>query len=165
MKFIVKKIDKNDPKKISEEEIDSPNEQTLSSMYDTLGYNIEIIQRIGAPKNNIDNINQAPLATFNNNIPFMPQIPGQPQSNPTAPKVKEIQFENGGVKFKILQNGEVFKKDWIQVVDIEEYKLVKLTDVEQVVKLPHLTIDNINCRLEKLDWVKVPTNNEPKKDK
>ena len=166
MKFLIKKTDKADPKKIVEEEVDSPNEATLKTMYDTLGYYVEVVQTIGAPTSNVDviaNAKPASLTDPNNNVPFMPPLPGQPQQRrmQQAPP-KEILFENGGVQFKIISNGDVYKKDWVVVPEHSEYHLIEVAPA-----------NNPDCikggstyfRLEKLDWVKIQTNNENKKDK
>ena len=174
MKFAIKKIDKSDPKKFTEEEVDSPNEATLKTMYDTLGYFVEVINVIGTPTTNVDmiaNAKPASLTDPNNNVPFMPPLPGQQQRRVQQAPTKEILFENGGVQFKIISNGDVYKKDWTDIGDHSEYRLTEYERLDAKLRglgpLDTTTVKGGDkfFKLEKLDWVKIQTNNENKKDK
>ena len=92
----------------------------------------------------------------------LPPPPPQGQSPRTtqpvvaAPVVPVVEFENGGIKFKIDQN-IVYKKDWIDV-DMNEYRLDPATIgiEDELVKQEILG----RVRIQKLDWIKIE--NSPK---
>lgn len=61
---------------------------------------------------------------------------------------QEILFSDNGVQFKII-NGEVYKKDWIDV-NHEEYR-IRFIKEEDIIQLQALS----ECTIQKLDWIKI----------
>ena len=107
MKFRIKSWSKGekDRSKFSTEETDANNELELKSAYGVMGYDVEIVERLGNP-----------TPVNNTNISNTDEHPDNPVPNaqPVPPPPKELTFKDGDMEYKIC-GSEVFKKDWIEL--------------------------------------------------
>lgn len=139
MKFNLKLTEKNNPLKVKiEEGVEAENEQALLFMYDTMGYNVQVMSREGQSVAN----------------PVFEQLINTPaqSSGQRKPEAKPIITTINGMKIKIV-NGIFYKLDWID-----------LTDGAYRVHPDDARLHNLNgkmkIRYQKLDWIEIK-NEEP----
>jgi len=128
------------------EVVHANNEQEVIETMAEVGYKVEIIDVFDVDKFLETNPEQQTTPPDHINT-----------VKPETVDIKTILFETNGVKFKVV--GEVvYKKDWIEIKDKEDYKVVRaLKGKNDSIRETIITND---VKIFKNDWVEVEKNDE-----
>ena len=137
-----------------QETMHADNKDELTKIMNELGYQIEITDVFDPDAflqstATVPTSGEPPLPSDNTNIP-----PTTVQHNTPQPITY---FETNGIKFKI-DNGQVYKKDWVEVTNKSDYKVIRgMKGKNGSIRNQNITAD---IQLYRHDWVEVDKQNE-----
>ena len=130
--FKIEHWDKGKPEKKSKDEVHGNHPKEIENMYDKLGKEIKIIEKVEINQNDIlKRIPEDGPDEFGNLFKdsFPPINTGQPMPQTKQPMSPETVFKDGDNEYKVV-NGKVYKRVWIDVKD----KTLRIVD-EKIQKL------------------------------
>lgn len=150
-KFIFKIRQAGNPESMPvREEITANSAQEVVSLYSKMGFEVLDIKdeqsvNVGAALDENVQMSHAPgiPSETTQPRPFIPFVKSTP-----APEIKY--YTDGGVEFK-LENGKLFKKDWLEIAGAESANYAVMVGKNSKRTL----LSDAKLRLFKLDWIAI----------